>query len=92
MRNLSLIRQTLLLAWVAIALFALGGTAQAQATTPSYNLTGTWSADDGGLYSMRQVNDIVWWVGRSTESLCFRRARVNLDFPWPTVILMKETR
>ena len=24
--------------------------------------------------------------------VCFRRARVNLDFPWPTVILMKETR
>ena len=24
--------------------------------------------------------------------LCFRPARVNLDFPWPTVILMKGTR
>ena len=22
--------------------------------------------------------------------LCFRRARVNLDFPWPTVILMNS--
>src|SRR5215471_1627691 len=25
-------------------------------------------------------------------TLCFRPARVNLDFPWPTVILMKGTR
>ncbi len=35
---------------------------------PSYNLTGTWSADDRGLYYIRQLNDIVWWVGMSTES------------------------
>jgi hypothetical protein len=24
--------------------------------------------------------------------LCFRRARVNLDFPWPTVIRRQTTR
>lgn len=35
---------------------------------PSYNLTGTWSADDRGLYYIRQLNDLVWWVGMSTES------------------------
>jgi len=30
--------------------------------------------------------------GPARFAVCFRQARVNLDFPWPTVILMKETR
>jgi hypothetical protein len=32
----------------------------------------------------------VWRTKQS--NVCFRQARVNLDFPWPTVILMKDTR
>src|SRR5262249_45673979 len=32
------------------------------------DLTGIWSADDGGVYYLRQLGDIVWWAGLSTES------------------------
>jgi S-formylglutathione hydrolase FrmB len=28
-------------------------------------LTGAWSADDGGIYTIRQVGDKLWWDGRS---------------------------
>jgi hypothetical protein len=32
------------------------------------DLTGTWTADDGGLYYIRQIANTVWWVGFSVES------------------------
>src|SRR6059058_1948816 len=60
--NPSIQQKTIGLFFVALACFALPPTVRA------YNLTGTWSADDGGLYYIRQLNDIVWWVGLSTES------------------------
>jgi hypothetical protein len=41
-----------------------------------------WYCERGGVVDSR----------RTELFLCFRRARVNLDFPWPTVILMKATR
>jgi hypothetical protein len=34
------------------------------------------------------VADDAW----SKKTVCFRQARVNLDCPWPTVILMQATR
>jgi hypothetical protein len=32
------------------------------------DLTGKWTADDGGAYYVRQTGNTVWWVGLSTES------------------------
>ncbi len=29
------------------------------------DLTGTWSCDDGGSYYLRQIDDNIWWYGRS---------------------------
>src|SRR5438552_10383664 len=60
--NPSIQQKTIGLFFVALTCFALSPAVRA------YNLTGTWSADDGGLYYVRQLNDIVWWVGMSTES------------------------
>lgn len=30
---------------------------------PPPNLTGTWLADDGGVYFLRQAGDELWWIG-----------------------------
>lgn len=35
-------------------------TAQCEAMT---KVTGSWLANDGGTYSMRRINDDVWWIG-----------------------------
>lgn len=32
------------------------------------NLTGIWTADDGGVYYVRQSGNAVWWVGFSSEA------------------------
>ncbi len=34
------------------------------ATAP-IDLTGTWAGDDGGVYFVRQLDDVVWWNGMS---------------------------
>ena len=31
-------------------------------------LTGTWTADDGAIYCIRQLGDTPWWAGLSAES------------------------
>jgi hypothetical protein len=31
------------------------------------DLTGTWLADDGGVYYVRQLDDVVWWNGMSSR-------------------------
>ncbi|MGB5100326.1 MAG: choice-of-anchor C family protein [Methanothrix sp.] len=31
------------------------------------NLTGVWSCDDGGIYYIRQLEDIVWWDGEEAS-------------------------
>ena len=31
------------------------------------DLTGVWQADDGGAYLIRQIDDVVWWLGLSTD-------------------------
>src|SRR5437870_5002802 len=36
--------------------------------TPAYDLTGTYTADDGGVYYVRQAGKVLWWAGMSTES------------------------
>ena len=32
------------------------------------DLTGTWKADDGGTYFMRQIGDEVWWFGEDSPT------------------------
>jgi Putative transposase len=44
----------------------------------------------GGMTPQKRWREVDYFP--FTVLLCFRRARVNLDFPWPTVILMKETQ
>ena len=29
------------------------------------SLTGTWVANDGGTYFLRQIGDTLWWLGLS---------------------------
>jgi hypothetical protein len=35
---------------------------------PALNLTGTWTANDGGVYSVRQAGKQIWWVGLSVQT------------------------
>lgn len=35
---------------------------------PALNLTGTWIADDGGVYYLRQIGPQVWWAGFSLQT------------------------
>jgi hypothetical protein len=35
---------------------------------PSFDLTGSWTADDGGIYYVRQLGNTIWWAGLSTDS------------------------
>src|ERR1700730_482660 len=37
-------------------------------TSSAVDLTGIWTADDPGVYYLRQIESTVWWVGLSTES------------------------
>jgi hypothetical protein len=50
--------------WSSIFAFVACAVAAASAQT---NLTGTWIADDNGVYYLRQIGNTVWWVGLSTE-------------------------
>ena len=33
--------------------------------TANVDLTGLWAGDDGGIYYVRQLDDVVWWSGMS---------------------------
>jgi hypothetical protein len=44
------------------------------------DLTGTWVANDGGLYYIRQIGTAVWWAGFSTETFTFPGASMLRDF------------
>jgi hypothetical protein len=35
---------------------------------PEFNLTGTWIANDGGTYYIRQTGNELWWAGFSVET------------------------
>lgn len=35
---------------------------------PELNLTGTWMADDGAVYYLRQIGSDLWWAGLSVET------------------------
>jgi hypothetical protein len=35
---------------------------------PALNLTGTWKADDGAVYYLRQIGSELWWAGFSVET------------------------
>ena len=48
--------------WLSVSIALSTLTAAAQ------NLNGVWSADDGGMYYIRQVYDQVWWAGLSAIS------------------------
>ncbi len=56
---------SLAVAYVVLAL-SWPGTAQAQCALPR-DMTGTWRADDGGTYYVRQVGDEIWWLGQSAD-------------------------
>lgn len=32
------------------------------------DLTGTWAGDDGGIYYVRQRDDVIWWSGMSARN------------------------
>lgn len=32
------------------------------------DLSGTWAGDDGGIYYVRQLDNVVWWNGMSSRS------------------------
>jgi hypothetical protein len=49
------------------ALFLLVGAGHSARADEEVNLTGTWSADDGGTVYIRQVGTTVWWVGHSPD-------------------------
>src|SRR5207249_6788720 len=36
--------------------------------TPALDLTGTWAADDGAIYYLRQIGSELWWAGLSVDS------------------------
>jgi hypothetical protein len=46
----------------AVALLATAGSGQAEV-----DLTGTWHNKDGAIFSVRQIDNGVWWVGRSAD-------------------------
>jgi hypothetical protein len=35
--------------------------------SPAFNLTGRWSANDGGYYYLRQLGNELWWYGHSGD-------------------------
>jgi hypothetical protein len=35
---------------------------------PPFDLTGSWTADDGGIYYVRQLGSTIWWAGLSADS------------------------
>jgi hypothetical protein len=35
---------------------------------PPFDLTGTWTADDGGVYYLRQLGSTIWWAGLSNDA------------------------
>lgn len=54
-------------ATLTLSLAALNGTpAQALCAAPP-DLNGTWRANDGGTYHVRQIGTQVWWVGLSSD-------------------------
>src|SRR5712691_3750924 len=63
------------------------GISSADAIGNVYHLTKI--EDFSGTYMAVSTGAVL--AGGGDIALCFRRARVNLDVPWPTVILMQET-
>ena len=54
-------------ATLTLGLAALNGTpAHALCAAPP-DLNGTWRANDGGTYHVRQIGTQVWWVGLSSD-------------------------
>ena len=36
-------------------------------STATFDLTGAWAADDGGIYYVRQRGTVIWWNGMSSR-------------------------
>ena len=49
----------------AVALYLCATRPVAWDGSSAIDLTGTWAGDDGGVYSLRQLGDQVWWLGMS---------------------------
>lgn len=45
---------------------ALGAQAQAQCVAPK-TLGGWWNGNDGGKYVLRELGNVVWWLGKSAD-------------------------
>jgi hypothetical protein len=61
---------------IAVVLLLITGIGATVFITPAYaqgpgvittspGMTGVWLGDDGGTYYLRQIGDVVWWVGLS---------------------------
>lgn len=37
----------------------------------AFDLTGLWRSNDAGTYVIRQIGDIVWWLGLSKDNILF---------------------
>ena len=49
---------------LTINIYTQNGSAQ---LTQNINLTGTWKANDGGTYYIRNIGNDVWWLGISSN-------------------------
>ena len=56
------IRSALMLA----GFLALAAPVHAQCVAPK-NVSGAWTANDGGTYRLHVVGDTIWWVGMSSD-------------------------
>jgi len=56
----------------ASAVAAVGATCtpiQVKFDPKATGLTGTWAGDDGGVYYVRQMGNVIWWNGMSSRDL-----------------------
>ncbi len=70
MKTMGALKRSIFLAGVTgLSLIVLLGTIPAFGQPSfSYNLSGTWNCDDGGIYYIRQVGDRIWWYGEASPN------------------------
>jgi hypothetical protein len=37
----------------------------------AFDLTGLWRSNDAGTYVIRQIGDMIWWLGLSKDNILF---------------------
>jgi hypothetical protein len=63
--GIGVMRQFLMAA--TLAWFSLTPAVNAQRAS-HFDLTGAWTADDGGVYYVRQIGSVIWWAGFSQDN------------------------